>query len=333
MHDTTGLPGIKYEKYTLTLKEETMFGLGILDFILSLCFIFFLSSLLASWVYELISILLKKRAATLRKVLYRMIGGGNDNEKGVDLLKALYTHPLIQERLKKGKDPVYIPDKEFGFVLLDMIKKNGEDPEAPGMKIDIDLLKKGVSRIKNQSVRNKLFLFIDAANAIDGDINEKLASIQKHFEEWFNNMMKCASALYKRFASIIMFLIGIGIAGILNIDSLQLINSLWYDSKLSETVSNAATSYIEDSLADENKKKKGDMDIFKELDALKLFPVGWNTYRFPEEKDLPGKIMSIVFKITGILISALAISQGGPFWFDLLVKATGLRKIIKQKKE
>ena len=79
-----------------------MFGLDVLDFILSLCFIFFISSLLASWVYEVIANFLKKRAKNLRKVLYDMIGGGDDNKKEVDLLKKLYEHPLIMEHKRKG---------------------------------------------------------------------------------------------------------------------------------------------------------------------------------------------------------------------------------------
>ncbi|MBN2535713.1 MAG: hypothetical protein JXB88_22735 [Spirochaetales bacterium] len=325
-----------------------MFGLKILDFILSLCFIFFLTSLLTSWIYELIAVWLKRRSVNLRDVLNCMIGGetgknkNEDEDKKIDLLERLYEHPLVKEHTKKGNDPEYIPDKEFGFILLDIIKNMGESASGTGngkkkkqkekKEIDIDFLEERVTAIKNPRVREKLILFLNAARTMDGDINKKIAFVQKRFEDWFSHMMKRASDLYKQYASIVMFFIGLGIAGILNIDSLQLVNSLWYDARLSETVSNAAARYIEDSLSEKTDKDKKDMDMYRELDAIKQIPVGWNTYTFPENGDCRDKTLSIIFKIAGILISALAVSQGGPFWYDLLTKLIKLKKTVQQKK-
>ena len=310
-----------------------MLGLNILNVIISLCFIFFLSSLLASWVYEVIANLLKKRASNLRKVLYDMIGGGDDKEKEVDLLKKLYEHSLIKEHTRKGNDPEYIPDKRFGFVILDILKKEGEEAEKKSRKktekeIDIELIRTGVERIKNPLVRKKLLLFIDTARAVDGDLNKKIASVQKHIEDWFDNMMKRATDLYKRYLNVALFIIGLGIAGMLNIDSIQLVNSLWYDSELREAVSNAATEYVKESIESKTQKAEEVMDVYKELDALMI---GWDTYTLPIDQGTPAVLMSIFFKVLGIIISALAISQGSPFWYDLLMKMTRIRKVVKPK--
>lgn len=319
-----------------------MFGLNILNFILSLCFIFFLSSLIASWIYELLSIAFKIRAWNLKKILKKMIWGGKDKEnkeKGkYDLLHELYDHVIIKENSKKWTSLDKIPDKKFGFIILDILKElpkknsgNGNSKKSNDTKekkIDIAAIKKIVNEnVKNEDVRKKLLLFIDAAQRINGNIDEQLAALQNRLEDWFDNMMKWASEVYKRYASIFMFVIGVGLAGILNIDAIQLVHSLWNDSKLTETISTTAMTYINESLDKKTDKEKQDMDINKELDALKLLPIGWNTYTLPEEN----QAWSIFLKIIGILISALAISQGGPYWHDILVKMIGFKKEIKQK--
>jgi len=311
-----------------------MFGLGILDFILSLSFIFFLLSIIASWIFELISILFNKKSNQLKSILSDMIGGKNiaGEDKKTDLLEKLYEHPVIREYTKKGKNPECIPENKFGLVVLDILKNlNNKDPDK---KFDIREIKKAVNNIKNEDVRQKLLLFIQAAETADDQLNVKLAAVQKHFDDWFNDMMRRAKALYKRYASIIMFFIGLGIAGVLNIDSIQITTSLWNNSTLRETVIQSATQYMKDSISDETDENEKHFDIYTALNRLNLFPVGWNTYILPDNDSdafLWNMVVSILFKIVGIIISALAISQGGPFWYEILIKITKVREFIKPK--
>jgi len=72
-------------------------------------------------------------------------------------------------------------------------------------------------------------------------------------------------------------------------------------------------------------------------------PIGWKRYfeKIQKEKELAATLKSshtdrfsnflttlqnILLKITGIFLSAGAVSLGAPFWFDLLQKLTPLRK-------
>lgn len=58
--------------------------------------------------------------------------------------------------------------------------------------------------------------------------------------------------------------------------------------------------------------------------------MGWNETNW-SPKGIGGKIeiKYLLIKIIGWLITALAISQGAPFWFDILNKAINLRSTGK----
>jgi hypothetical protein len=49
----------------------------------------------------------------------------------------------------------------------------------------------------------------------------------------------------------------------------------------------------------------------------------WQSQTLPAPKDIPDWLNYILLKILGLGITAIAVSQGSSFWYDLLKKATG----------
>jgi hypothetical protein len=69
--------------------------------------------------------------------------------------------------------------------------------------------------------------------------------------------------------------------------------------------------------------------VTKARDSLEKLPVplGWcEEDCLPDDpRRPPTALYPLLLKFIGLLISVLAVSQGAPFWFDLLQKAVNLR--------
>ena len=88
----------------------------VLEIAIALAFVFFLFSLVASGITELVSALLRLRARTLESGLRELLSDpATANE--------LFSHPLVA-RLAKGekrKTPSYLSPRNFSLALIDTI--------------------------------------------------------------------------------------------------------------------------------------------------------------------------------------------------------------------
>jgi hypothetical protein len=121
--------------------------------------------------------------------------------------------------------------------------------------------------------------------------------------------MERVSGWYKRRAQIILLVIGIVLAAALNADTLRVTDNLWRDEGLRQ----ALVAEVED--ADE------DLDAEQALDRLEelQFPIGW------QEANRPDDGGEWAMAVLGWVLTAIALSVGAPFWFDLLGRVSNLR--------
>lgn len=181
-----------------------------------------------------------------------------------------------------------------------------------------------------------------------GDLEEDLRSLQSEIESWFDKSMTRASGVYKRNARGIAILIGFLIAVITNADTLFIVDSLSRDSVLRATVSEFATSQIQSSQAQFQTPDGADSvnsatpeQLNAELDVIKrnvrqslddvTLPLGWDEpmleLQAEGEWTIPMTDVPLpwVKRFAGWGISAIAISMGASFWYDLLRKVLGLK--------
>ena len=167
------------------------------------------------------------------------------------------------------------------------------------------------------------------------------------------------SGWYKRKAQLTAFLIGFGIALVLNVDTIQISNQLWREPILREAV-NANTNLILEKFGETNAPAATDLisALQDQLQGLNL-PVGWafesvappagETCSFAAG---PGSVFGFAWnnecrrpysapgttngwawslvKLLGFSITGLASSQGSSFWFDILVKIINVRSAGKR---
>jgi hypothetical protein len=67
----------------------------------------------------------------------------------------------------------------------------------------------------------------------------------------------------------------------------------------------------------------------RQLATLGL-PVGWKR---DDDRSMPSGIGGWFAKVIGLLLTALAISLGAPFWFDVLNKIIVIRSTVKPKEK
>jgi hypothetical protein len=318
-----------------------MFNSNIIDVAIGLVFIFLLLSLICSAAHELIEMLLKERAANLEKGIQEL--AGNDPK---DFVSKLYSHGLINslyagkyegeakslftrlyKRYVKGQDlPSYIPSKNFALALIDLEKTGADLP---------------------QNIKDALQAFRRVAG-------QDVSVLQQHIEAWFNSSMDRVSGWYKRRSQWIVLVLGLAAAIAVNADCIAIAKRLSTNSNLRKSVEQLAESTIKDmpapaagqpagagnQTADTTNPNpnaptasNGQQDAaalhqiqqhLSTLDALGL-PVG---------RDYSLKSPSQMWTATrahglGWLITALAVSLGAPFWFDMLNKIMVVRSTVK----
>jgi len=178
--------------------------------------------------------------------------------------------------------------------------------------------------------------------------------VRENIENWFNSSMDRVSGWYKRRAQLFLLIIGLTVAVALDADSITLFRNLSTDKSMRQSLIAAAETYASQnqSLPD---AKDAIASNLKQIKSLSL-PLGWLTgEEFDAEKEVaeagkagksneglrrrqwPGLNWSgengwknqIAWHWLGWLLTALAISLGAPFWFDLLNKFILLRASAK----
>jgi len=301
---------------------------------IGLAFTYLLLSLIATWINEWIASILNLRAKDLKKAIGDIL---EDPTK----VEELYKHPLIKA-LSKQKNgqvkrlPSYIPDRTFALAALDVLSENKAliTETADEVSPLFESLPSGV--------RSAFDTFWWAGA-------KSIESLRSDVETWFNDKMARLSGEYKRRAQWISLAVGLVLAVGLNIDTITVADTLWRDPALRTGV----VAYVEAS-AETFDPGKEEVDVPMDelratLASLEL-PMGWGTYA-PRASAMRGSaeaagrdanlavVTGWLITVVGWLLTGLAVSQGAPFWFDLLNKIVNLRssgvvpKVEKEVKE
>ncbi|HYG62225.1 MAG TPA: hypothetical protein VEL74_06565 [Thermoanaerobaculia bacterium] len=288
-------------------------------------FVYLLFSLLCSAIREGIAGLLKTRAVHLQRGIQRLL---HDSAKN-GLADTLYKHPLISSLRRGDKDnrwnlPSYIPAKSFSLALMDLAVR-GKDlantasagPAAPW--ISLDGLRASIQNLENVQVQRALLPLIDSAG---GD----LAQAQANIEAWYDSSMDRVAGWYKRRTQAVLFAIGLGASALINVDTIKIATTLYYNDTLRDAVVARAADADQDALRQANASQ-----LYAQLDQFDL-PIGWDDDARPWSAPPAGRPESAWWRlapILGWLITALAVTLGAPFWFDLLNKIMVIRSTVK----
>jgi hypothetical protein len=145
-----------------------------------------------------------------------------------------------------------------------------------------------------------------------------ISDLRERTHDYFGGMLGQAAMTFKAKARSSVIISSIVITLLFGTDSIQLAKDLWTDAGLR----NLAASQAE--LATSPTSSRTDLDALIARLGVLSFRTGW--WRTPTA-GLPTSpldwLASIALKLTGLGITAVAVSQGSSFWYDLLKKFAG----------
>lgn len=279
-----------------------MFNSTVLEVAIGLAFCYASVALMASSIYEAIASGFNLRSKTLLNGIQSLLNANDPGQQ--ELLLGIYNHALanplgdgVAATLVELKNkPSYIDAKHFSAALIDTIQA------IPGDNLR---LREDIDAIENPQLRR---LLLGMYNKSAGNIE----NLHAELANWFDSGMDRLSGSYKRQSQLWCFVIALFLAGIFNIDSLHLFETLWEHPTLVAQITaseNATIAPDPHSAIYQN--------AVTAMDKLKTLPIGWDSKG--------GESGFCTLSLIGWLITASAALFGGPFWFDILKQLINLR--------
>lgn len=281
---------------------------GFLDIAVTLVAAFMLTSLLCTTLNELLSSILRTRAATLHRTVSSLI----DND---EIRAAFFEHGLIKSlgkgssSGKNGSNPSYIDGRTFADALLGTL-----NPEAP--IAGVAEVKERLAALPDSKLKEALAAAVSSAEIGATKVRDEIAL-------WFDGTMDRLTGYYTRYMKLLSLLVGLVVAAGLNIDAIELAKASWQES-----VRSAAIGIVENYKPTSGTACAGDEainclvgSVASTTRDLKGLPIGWENVKATEGKDAQWWLV----KLIGWIITALAASVGAPFWFDILQNVMSLR--------
>ena len=246
---------------------------------------------------------------------------------------ALLRSPLIRGLASPGVAcPGYLPAETFADALMSVLHKR--KLEAPGGAGDGELLLGLVNSLGGESYAKELLgsLFVDI---------KTIQEARERLIRWFNQSMESVSGTYRRHSQFCMHFWAAVVVVVLNVDAIALSQRLMADKALRAALVSQADQQVAALRASKTPPEVQPMDLEQirtNIHELRI-PLGWD---LPDKGKDPARDLGLVkagveslpnptsrwawfLKVLGLVISIAAVSQGAPFWFDLLNRMTNLR--------
>jgi hypothetical protein len=188
-------------------------------------------------------------------------------------------------------------------------------------------------------------------------VNGDAQAMQARLEDWFNDSMSRVSGWYKRRTQVILFAIGLFVSMALNIDSFSLARQLVTEPAVREALVKQAGAIVEHAQSqastpttssDSTAATGGTKPAMGGLDSMSLKTIqsrigalqqaglvsissggacSLSARFWPWSSVTKGATCDSDFEaVIGILLTAVALSFGAPFWFDALNKLVNMRQ-------
>jgi hypothetical protein len=321
--------------------------LEMLDAFIGLMFVYLILSLIVTTAMEFWVQLRGLRGKNLHQTLARLfLDDASKTQEGSqeqDLLEDFYAHSRIQA-LKSADDNLrsYIPREIFIEVLMDLITRRVAKRDTASFTqfrhspYKIEQILDRFERLEREGRYTKL---AQTLKTFWVEAGADLNAFQHNLDTWFVQTQERASGWFKRMVTVRLFILGLSLAVLTNADTLHMFKILTADDTLrSEYVRKAldASALDDFSVLTQAKCRQADdaaalacsqLAMVKQA-AAEITPLlGWNETTLRHFQNL--EILALIDIFIGWLLTAVALSLGAPFWFDMLQKVVRMRSSLK----
>jgi hypothetical protein len=298
----------------------------ILDVAIGLALIFFLFSMLVSAIQELLAAILNWRGRGWEDAMQQWLDGNRQPHRigwlrnkfrrvrrrdlpALSVANAVLDHGAVTNLMNGERLPSYAPSESVADALIDVLRRSASDPAAT-----MEGLAWAVERLPNDALRAQLRPIAQAAG-------EDVAAFRQGLMQAYDDVMDRVGGWYKRYSQAVQIVLGLAVAVVFNVDAIHIGSVLIADDAQRAALVEAAVDVAKEQqkeaapvpAADETpldqltRNYEDAASTYGKIAALKL-PIGW-PYR-------PGQEWWMA--ILGWMLTAVALSQGAPFWFDLM---------------
>lgn len=288
------------------------------DTSIGLMMVYLTLSLICTSINEAIAGILRLRARNMFNEVSRVLGDAtvrdafwkNSLIRSLSRGEGLWnfrTPPTLVPAVTRMKAPSYLDRRDFALALIEALR--GIDGSASDDKQALNF-----AALAEKIDKNSLLAHLPTALGIDA--TSTIEETKKALGDWFDQVMERASGVYKRWMSLLSFLVALALTVAMNADTLQIARTFWQDDGVRAAV-------VETAMRLPNKPSPDAPPTLPELAQVKdllPLPLGWS---MPEP--LGGVPTAFLPKVLGLLLTAFAVTLGAPFWFDLLSRFVALR--------
>ncbi len=332
----------------------------IIDTAIGLVVVYITFSVLASWLGEQVSAILKLRGNLLEAAIIQLLSGHPATDTPASA--AFFSNPIFTALKKNAtSNPQYVSAQQFSSIFVGIVNPPTGAPADPAAPKPTDA--QVLARIQQTAVAIGLG---PQVNALIAKANGDYLAFIKAVEDWYEDHMDRVSGWYKQYAQRILMVIGFALALMWNVDSLRVVRALSCNAAVRSSVAalgdkQAATSQaligsVIDAVplgwtfgAGHAPELQLSCDVINDAgvaqqtaDAQKAAaattdPVAQAKLAKAQAAQFAGKLDYVTFsptwllmKIFGLVVTTVALSLGAPFWFDTLSKLTRVRQAGKK---
>ena len=281
-----------------------------LNVVIGLAAVYMAFSLLTSSLNEAISRALSLRANTLKAGIGRMLGDAN-------LLSEFYKQPsVVSAQSKDTQGPSYLSASQFSLAVTGLLNTAwiiGQTGVSAFTTVTAN-----VNALPDSRLKQVLSAILAQSGA---DVGQFVGGV----ESWFNDEMDRVSGWYRRSAQVWLFVLGALLAVAFNVDTLRLAQTF-----TSVPLGIDPTKISSDTSTSEK---------YAEQFVLSHVTLGWKSHGYcaPTDTDINDVCDAVptgsikdngwwwFYKVIGMVLTAIALSLGAPFWFDTLSRFVNVR--------
>ena len=218
-----------------------------LDTIICLILVYALLGTLVSILVEAWNQFIKQRGAFLQKSILRML----EDPLNVNLGYLIYQHPTINRMRKDNNSyPYYISDEIFSNALIETIansackvfyvEENGQYKKSYEIAPTAALAERFAKGVKDMNDSEMKTMFINMISRHTNQDVLDMASLKKEMHTWYNDYMERVSGQYKNLNRPKMIGIGLLVAFVLNVDTINITKTFYENKELRDQVVNEA---------------------------------------------------------------------------------------------
>ncbi len=281
----------------------------VLEVVIGLVLVYYILGSIVSTITQIINESLETRGAALEKYLLQAAGDKVIDLKNLPQIKALrpiryanwwnvFGAGTTEKRVEK------IPVSTLVSGYFDVVGLSCKAQFAPDELVTI------LQGLPDSEAKEALLHWVGQGVTTIDDLRDRAS-------DYFNGILNQAQATFKAKARSVVIVLSLLVTLILGTDTIDIAKDLWNDAAL-----RAAAVAQANSTAGQQQATLTPQNIETTL-SLPLHFSWLQSGGLPATNTLKDDVVFVVLKVIGLLITAIAVSQGASFWYDILRRLTG----------